>query len=184
MNIYKQLEDALYTSFSTHFPDDRFIFPFLNAPEPQTPYVVLDIQKIDAIGMPQDGGLTDNGTATIVQNYEVKVIVEILGEYDNQTVVGDLAHKIEFSIRTPLFQQVLATNNLSLMRYKPVDRFPRKRDTKTYMCYQQSLFFAYSVSETQDVGYINEATIQGVYHDAGREGHIIENDIVIQNPNL
>lgn len=183
MNVYKQLEDALHASFSTHFPTDRFIFPFLNAPEPQTPYVVIDIQRLDAVGMPQNNGLTDLGVATIVQNYEAKVVIEVLGEYDNLTIVGDLAHKLEFSIRTPLFQQVLATNNLSLMRYKPVDRFPRKRDTKTYMCYQQGLYFAYSVAETQDVGYINEATVQGVYPDAGREGHIIENDIVIQNPN-
>lgn len=184
MNIYKSLEDALYTAFSTHFPTNTFIFPFLNAPEPETPYVVLDIMKVDAIGMAQDSGLTTDGVATILQNYEVKVVIEILGEYDDQTTVGDLAHALEFSIRTPLFQQVLAVNNLSLMRYKPVDRFPRKRDTKTYMCYQQSLFFAYSVNETQDVGYINEATIHGVYNDAGRAGHVIENDIVIQNPNL
>lgn len=180
MNIYKQLEDALHTSFSTYFPTERFIFPFSNGPEPQTPYIVLDVQRIDPVGMAQNAGLTTNGVTTILQDYEIRMVVEVLGEYDDSTTVGDLAHKIEFCIRTPLFQEILAKNNLSLMRYRSVDRFPRKRDTKTYMCYQQGLYFSYSVSETQDVGYINDATIRGVYHDAGREGHIIENDIVIQ----
>ena len=179
MNIYQQLEDALFTAFTSQFPTERITFPFSNAPEPQTPYVVLDIMRLDAQGREQNGGLTSAGVATILQTYEATVRIEVIGEYDNQTVIGDLSHKIEFSLRTPLFQNAFHEQNLSLMRYGRVDRFPRKRDTKTYMCYQQEVIFAYAVTETQDVGYINTVDMEGVYNDAGRDGNVIETQINI-----
>jgi hypothetical protein len=179
MNIYKILEDSLYNAFISQFPDARITFPFSNAPEPQTPFIVLEVVSIDAVGMAHTGGYTDNGITTIMQDYEVELQLEVIGGYDNQTEVGDLAHKIEFSLRTPLFLQALRSNNLSLMRYRPVTRFPRKRDTKTYMCYQQDVYLAYSIVETQDVGYIGQLTLEGVYQDAGREGHTIETLIEI-----
>jgi hypothetical protein len=179
MNIYQQLEDALFTAFSSQFPTERITFPFANAPEPQTPYVILDIMRLDAQGREQNSGLTSAGVATILQTYEATVRIEVIGEYDNQTVIGDLSHKIEFSLRTPLFQNALLEQSLSLMRAGRVERFPRKRDTKTYMCYQQEVYFAYAVTETQDVGYINSVNIEGVYNDAGRDGHVIVNEIII-----
>lgn len=179
MNIYQQLEDALFTSFNTQFPTERITFPFANAPEPQTPYIILDIMRLDAQGREQNSGLTSAGVATILQTYEASVRIEVIGEYDNQTVIGDLSHKIEFSLRTPLFQNAFAEQNLSLMRAGRVDRFPRKRDTKTYMCYQQEVIFAYAITETQDVGYIDTTEIEGVYSYAGRDGHVIETQIII-----
>jgi len=178
-NIYQQLEDALYTSLISQFPNERITFPFNNAPEPQTPYIVIDVMRLDAKGREINSSLATDGVMTIEQVYEAKVRFEVMGEYDDQTLVGDLAHRIEFSLRTPLFQNALRANSLSLMRADSVDRFPRKRDTKTYMCYQLPAFFAYAVTETQDVGYINDVNIEGTYTDAGREGHIIVNEIII-----
>jgi len=181
--IYTDLEDSLYTVYSTMFPDERFTFPFENAPELETPYVIIDVYKIDAVGREQSSSLSTDGVVTVLQTYEVKVRIEVLGEYDNSTVVGNLAHSLEYIIRTPLFYQGLASNKLSLMRYRPFERFPIKRDTKTYMCYKQDLYFAYAVTETQDVGYMDSAIINGVYNDAGREGHVIETQITIpENP--
>lgn len=179
-DIYKGLEDALYNVLASQFPTERISFPFNNAPEPKTPYIIIDVMRIDAIGREQTGTLTTNGELTVTQVYEAKVRFEVLGEYDGQTVVGDLAHKIEFSLRTPLFLEALGTNNLSLMRYKSIDRFPRKRDTKTYMCYQQEVWFSYAITVTQDVGYIDTANLEGVYNDAGREGNIITTEINIE----
>lgn len=178
-DIYKQLEDALYASLISQFPLERITFPFNNAPEPQTPYVVIDVMRLDAVGRETNSSLTSTGVMTILQVYEAKVRLEVMGEYEDQTLVGDLAHRIEFALRTPLFQNALHANSLSFMRANPVDRFPRKRDTKTYMCYQQEVFFGYAITVTQDVGYINNVNVLGVYNDAGRDGHTIETEITI-----
>ena len=180
-NVYKQLEDALYATLHSQFPTERITFPFNNAPEPKTPYVIIDVMRLDPVGREQNTTMTTSGIATVLQVYEATVRFEVMGEYDDNTEVGGLAHRIEFSLRTPLFRDALHVNNLSLMRYGTVDRFPRKRDTKTYMCYQQDVYFSYAVTVTQDVGYINSLNIEGVYNDAGRDGHVITNEIIITN---
>jgi hypothetical protein len=182
MSSFNELEDAVYESLIKLHPTRTFIFAYNNTPEVPMPYTVIDIVKMDAVGTASQEGLTTLGIQSTLQPYEAKVCLETIGENTSAQTAGAIAQEIDFSLRTPLMRDALATNKLSLMRYKPIERFSRIRDTKTFMVYKQDLFFAYSLVDAQDVGYISTLDIDAVYHDAGRAGHVIASTIHVAQP--
>ncbi len=187
MNVYKNLEDSLYTYVMTMFPDWRCIFAFSNGPDVQTPYLVIDVKKIDGVGREYTSSsqfITEDlqSSVTTIQNYEALVRFEFTGKYDVNTELAEMAHQFEFALRTQKGYEEQRRNALSLMRYNPLRRIPLRRDTDTYMHYQLDVVFGYVVSHTEVQDYIISLDIHGVYHDAGREpDHIIETKIEI-NP--
>lgn len=190
MTIYTSLEDSLYNSLSTLFPTARIIFAYQNHPEPKTPYILINVTRLNPVGREEIGSFGPQQSYS--QVYEAQVVLEVIGEYENTTEVGELAATLDFLLASPLMLDAYAVNNLSLMRRRSMERFARTRETKTYMCYQQTAFYAYVVSTTQDVGQIDEVVIGGdigteelptlapsIYRDAGRPGHIIESTLYI-----
>lgn len=175
MNIYQDLEDSLYNVFSTIFPTWRIIFPFQNESEPQTPYLIIDVKRIDAVGREQASGLVtldalgETGTTTVTQNYQAKVRFEIVGLNDTNTTAGDMIHSLELNLRTPAAYELHHKNRVSLMQYSPIERLPLKRETDVYMFYQLDTEFGYSVQFVTEQDWIESTTITGVYRDAGRE---------------
>lgn len=176
MNIYKDLEDALYSYTSTLFPalaaSGRIIFPFQNGPEPATPYLLLDVKRLDAVGREQSSHFVsvdeeDNGTSTTLQHYVADVRFEFIGKYDNNTTLGDLAQTMEMNLRTPRGYELQRANKLSLFRYEPIERVKLKRETDMYMYMQLDAQFGFSVQHVFDQDWIGEVSIlRGVYHDA------------------
>ena len=176
MNIYKDLEDALYAYASAILPDlaaeGRIIFPFQNGPEPATPYLLLDVKRLDAVGREQSSHFVsvdelDNGTSTTLQHYIANVRFEFVGKYDNNAVLGDLAQTLEMNLRTPNGYELQRANNLSLFEYEPIERVKLRRETDTYMYMQLDTQFGFSVQHVFDQDWVGEVRIlRGVYSDA------------------
>lgn len=174
MNIYKDLEDSLYAYVSALFPTWRIIFPFQNGPEPQTPYLVIDVKKLDAVGREQTSGTVsidelDVGTVTTVQNYQAHVRFEFVGKNDSNTTVAEMSHQLELNLRSPKGYELQHIHNISLYMYKPVERLVLKRETDVYMFYQLDTTFGYAVQMVEEQDWIEFTNITGVYRDAGRE---------------
>lgn len=188
MNIYKDLEDSLYNWVESMFPTTRMKFAYDNGPELQTPYLVIDVRKLDPIGRSYNSSDTfvDASNKSFVvsrQDYEALVRFEYVGKYDVNTELAEMAHQLEFALRTQKGYENQRRNNLSLMKYNPVRRLPVKRETDTYMYYQLDVTFGYAVSQRDEQDWIEIIGIDGVYHDAGREpDHEIPTHIEI-NPN-
>lgn len=186
MNIYTNLEDGLYKYVTTLFPDWRVIFAYGNGPEVQTPYLVIDVKKIDAVGQAYNSSALELekdelSYTTTIQNYEAMVRFEFVGKYDVNTELAEMAHQLEFSLRTQRGYEEQRRNALSLMKYNPIRRIPVRRETDTYMYYQLDACFGYVVSRTDVQDYINVLRVDGVYHDAGREpDHIINTTIELK----
>lgn len=187
MNVYQNLEDSLYNFVEAMFPTWRIKFAFDNGPELQTPYLVIDVKKIDAVGRAYTSSskFIDNDNksyTTTEQNYEALVRFELVGKYDINTVLAEMAGQLEFSLRTQRGYENQRRNMLSLMKYNPVRRLAVKRETDTYMYYQLDVTFGYVVSQVEEQDWIIELGIDGVYHDAGREpDHVIQSHIEINS---
>jgi hypothetical protein len=188
MNIYQSLEDGVYKYVNTLFPTWRVIFAYGNGPEVQTPYLVIDVKKMDAKGRSYNSSSqeldfeTQESYTTTIQNYEAHVRFEFVGKYDVNTELAEMAQQLEFALRTQRGYEEQKRNALSLMRYNAIRRIPVRRETDTFMYYQLDVVFGYVVSNTEVQDYIITLGVDGVYHDAGREPeHIIETSIEI-NP--
>ena len=190
MNIYQDLEDSLYNLVIGLFPTWTIIFAFANCEEPTSPYVVIDVRKIESVGreytshMGDINPLTNDAVTITIQDSLVQARFEFVGKYDDNTTTAEMAHQLELAMRTPRGFELMKINRLSLHKKLSVRRLPQKRDTDMYMVYQLDCTFAYCSTVVDDVDWIAVLGIDGVYHDAGREpDHIIETHIDIITPN-
>lgn len=185
MNIFNDLESSLYAVASTLFPTWRIIFPYQNGPEPQTPYLVINVMKLDAIGREytSDGvhvDVSDVGSTTTVQTYSAKVRFELIGLNDTATTAGEMAQEFDFALRTPLAYEQQQINRVSLLRKSPIIRLPLKRETDMYMFFQLDTQFGYTVEWEYEQDWIDATVIHATYNDAGREpDHVITSTIDI-----
>lgn len=186
MNIYQDLEDSLYNVVSGLFPTWTIIFALQNGPEPTTPYLVIDVKRMDAQGREYQSSLVDvdieSNISQIVtlQDYQVKVRFEFVGKYDNNTTLAEMSHQLDMSLRTQIGYDLQKINKLSLFSKSEIERFKLKRETDTFMYYQLDVVFAYTMKVTQEFDYIDVVGLTGVYRDAGREpDHTITNVIDI-----
>lgn len=187
MNIYKDLEDSLYNVLIELFPTMRIIFAYNNAPEPQTPYVAIDVKKLDQIGNEYSSTMVDDylTTPTITTQMDIlaKVRFEVVGKADEQTSTSEMASNIQFFLRTQKGYDIQDKNGLACHGKVSIRRMPLKRETDMYMLYQVDAYFAYTVTSQDDQDWIEVTDFTGVYHDAGREpDHTITTHTEI-NPN-
>lgn len=190
MNVYKDLEDSIYNWVEAMFPTIRMKMAYDNGVELQTPYLSIDVQKMDAVGREynsSDTRVVDNKSyVTTRQDYQAKVRLELVGKYDLNTELSEMAHQLEFALRTQRGYEEQHRQKLSLMSYNPVRRIPVRRETDTYMYYQLDVTFGYAMVNVEEQDWIEIIGIDGVYHDAGREpDHIIHThiDVPETNPN-
>lgn len=172
MNIYQDLEDSLYNIVSSLHPDWTILFAFTNAAEPQNPYLIIDVKKLNPIGreynstpMESDG---DKLVQTTIQDHEATVRFEFIGKYDDQTSVADMAQQLQIELRSQNGYFLQAENRLSLFRTSTLRRLPLPRDTDMYMIYQLDCVFAYAAVLTTENDYATKLEGTGVYHDANR----------------
>lgn len=189
MNTYKDLEDSLYNWVEAMFPDMRMKMAYDNGAELQTPYLSIDVRRMDAVGRSYNSSdtfvLNDKSYVTTRQDYQAMVRLELVGKYDQNTTLAEMAQQLEFALRTQKGYEEQHKNRLSLMTYNPVRRIPVPRETDTYMYYQLDVTFGYAISDVQEQDWIEIIGIDGVYHDAGREpDHIIRTHTdITDNPN-
>ena len=187
-NVYQDLEDSLYAVVEGLFPDWNITFPYQNYPEEQTPFLSIDVMKNDPSGREYQSTLVDvidshTSVSTTLQDYISKVRFEFVGKYDNNTVLASMAQDLDFALRTPKGHELLAKNKLSTLQVGAIDRLKARRETETYMYYQQTNFYAWTMQQRSSVDYIEATDIHGIYHDAGREpDHIIHTYTKIEPP--
>lgn len=179
MNSYQNLEDSVYNVIEGLFPQWMAIFAYYNEESQISPYCSIDVQEISMIGREYQSTLATlkpDGSATTVtvQDTMANVSFKIIGLQDHNTETSEMAHMLQMMLRTPKGYELLAKNNLS---FHGVTKFPRqiqKRDCDTFMVYELVCKFAYANIITDDVNWIEVTSVQGTYHDAGREpDHII-----------
>ncbi|QYW06639.1 hypothetical protein uav_107 [Pseudomonas phage UAVern] len=190
MNIYQDLEDALYNLVYGLFPAWTTIFAYTNGPEPVSPYCVINVRKLDVVGQQYTSHLATadpygHARTMTIQDSLTQVRFEFHGKYDANTTTAEMAQQLELAMRTPKGFELMKLNNLSLHKKMSARRMPVKRDTDMYMVYQLDVTFAYCSMTIDEIDWIETAGITGIYHDAGREpDHIIINKIdVTENPN-
>lgn len=185
MNIYQDLENSLYNVINSLHPDWTVLFAFTNASEPQNPFVVIDVKRLDPCGneytsTPTVGVDGKKLLQTTTQDFEAQVRFEFIGKYDDQTSVAEMALMFQSEIRTPTGYAYQTSNRLSLFNIPTLRRIPVKRDTDIYMIYQLDCTVAFTSSTTDEIDYAVAATGVGIYHDAGREpDHIIVSQFVM-----
>lgn len=186
--IYQNLEDALYNVVEALFPTWRIIFAYGNGPEPQTPYTVIDVRKIDPVGrerLTTTGEVLLSGNIQTIthQDQEVQVRFELIGKYDDNTTLGEMVNDLQVALRSQRGFELQAANTLALHKMLSIRRIPVKRETDMYMVYQLDATFAYTAQMTDENDWIDAVGLTGVYHDAGREpDHVIINNIEINYP--
>ena len=186
MNIYQDLEDSLYNIVSALHPDWTILFAFTNAAEPQNPYLIIDVKKLNPIGREYNStpvfGET-HLTQTTIQDHEATVRFEFIGKYDDQTSVAEMAQLLQIELRSQYGYELQATNRLSLFNISTLRRLPLPRDTDMYMIYQLDCTFAYAAVLTTEQDYARGANGTGVYHDANRPPeYVLETEFEITLP--
>ena len=185
MSTFNDLENSLYAVASALFPSWRIIFPYQNGPEPETPYLVINVMKLDSVGREHnsDGVSVDQfdvGTTSSVQTYNAKVRFELIGLNDTNTTAGEMIHELDVALRSPMAYELQHRNNLSLLRKSPVTRLPLKRETDMFMFFQIDAQFGYTVKYVYEQDWIEATTLYAIYNDAGREpDHVITSTIDI-----
>lgn len=188
MNLYKDLEDSIYKILIALFPTWRIIFAFTNGPEPQTPYVVIDVKKLSPIGREYIStlvslDLAENGTTTTIQDFLSNIRFEIIGKYDDNTETSEMCQQLLNAMRTPRGYEEQARNKVALHKQPTSRRIPLKRETDMYMVYQIDYVFAYSATTQDAQDYILATSVDGVYNDAATPpDHTIETHIEINYP--
>ena len=173
MNIYQDLEDALYNIVSTLHPEWNILFAYTNAAEPVNPYLSIDVKKLNPCGREYSSTPTigEDGSKliqTTIQDHEATVRFEFIGKYDDNTTVADMAQRLQIELRTPTGYELQAVNRLSLYKLSTLRRLPLPRDTDMYMIYQLDCVFAYSTQVTTEQDYATAINGNGVYHDANQ----------------
>lgn len=190
MNIYKDLEDSLYDLVIGLFPTWTIIFAYANCEDPVSPYMVIDVRKLETIGQQYTSHLgevnllTGDAVTTTIQDSLTQVRFEFVGKYDDNTTTAEMAHQLELAMRTPKGFELMKLNRLALHKKMSARRLPVKRDTDMYMVYQLDVTFAYCSMTVDDNDWIAITGVNGIYHDAGREpDHIINTHFDITTPN-
>lgn len=190
MNIYEDLEDSLYNVIEGLFPDWRIVFAYTNAPEPLTPYLVIDVKKLVQSGGEYSSTLVDTGfdpdavpTTYMSQDMLAKVRFEIVGKYEENSVTSEMTQQLQLLLRSQKGYELQERNRLSRHGQFANRRLPLKRETDMYMLYQVDATFAYTATSQDEQDYIIATGVTGIYHDAGREpDHVIINKLDINYP--
>ena len=188
-NIYEELEDSIYDTIVALFPDWRVIQAFNNGPEPETPYIAIDVKRMTRLGQGVTSSLGDINAAgefvtVIIQDHEARVHLEVIGKNGTIPEIGNMSTRLEAALRSPKGYDILEENKLSVLRQPQVRRLQDKRDTDMYMIWQHEYRFAYATYETEETeDYIGGVGIDATYYDAGREpDHIIKHKIDVTFP--
>lgn len=185
LDVYKSLEDSLFDVVSKQFPDWRTIFSFQNGPEPRTPYLIIDIKRLESIGSGQTSGavsvdpITGHSTTTTTQDYKTKVRFEFVGKYENNNTLAEMAHAMEASLRTPRGLELQKRNRLSLYQVNAIERVRLPRETDMFMYYQLDVVFGYCIQMIEEQHWIEATSIIENFDDSGSGSQNVSDPVTI-----
>lgn len=173
--FYQDFEDSLYTSITTLIPTLPAIFEHGNGPEEVTPYVTIQVVQLDQVGREQISTLANPDNVLVVKHYEGWVRFRFIGNQETQLSAGEFASDFNFFMDSPVYQETLLRNKLSLMRKTPLRRVPMLRDTDWYTGFQFDAYFAFAVEAEQIVD-----TIETVEYTATFNNPVPPNVVITQ----
>lgn len=172
MSAYEDLQQAVrklcIKCLSEYFPtqadqDELIYFSHDNGPEPDRPYVVINILGMDQKGHAVRSSLlqSDNATFTTQASYEATVQFGFCG-----TSAGTLAQEFTQRINNSvLVIDSYRTTKLGVMRKTNVRRIPQKRDTQWIEYFNIDVVFSYVLLTKETVDYIEAVVVEDVYRD-------------------
>lgn len=164
MSFYTDFEDSVYRALSTMFPTASFVFANDNGPEEQTPCGIIQVIALDQVGRESVSTLTDNTRKVLVtKTYEGRVSLTFVGSSETNLQAAELAADFDFFVESPVQQDILLREKLSLMRKSRINRVPMRWDTVWYTGYQLDVFFAFTVAAEQSVDTIEKTIYTGVF---------------------
>lgn len=175
MNIYTSLQNNVYDSLATLFPDTTIVQAYTNGPEPRSPYIVFDLYSVKQQGQEYIETFTSiEGRQQIYSHYSCLIRLEFAAPTQDFRA-AELANELYFIVDYTTSQEVFLKNNLSYLRKSSIRKIPKKRDTDWWMFYQIDLHFGYQVEARQDTGVIESVEIQG--------GYVREDGTILQTQN-
>lgn len=163
MNIYTSLQNSVYDSLATLFPNTTIVQAYTNGPEPKSPYIVFDLYSVKQQGQEYvETYVTPDGLQQIYSHYSCLIRLEFAAPTQDFRA-AELANEMYFKVDYTTSQEVFLRNNLSYLRKSSIRKIPKKRDTDWWMFYQIDLHFGYQVEARQNTGVIESVEIKGEY---------------------
>lgn len=168
MSIYSQLETSLYDScvagLSNYYPNTPIIFSHGSGPEPNVPYITLQILSVEQMGRTQTATRADP-----VYNEDEEITHYVLNSQGHYEVTvqfsgvgsnaGGLTFDFHHLLNTTLVWEKFQINSLYPIRKTDVRRAPMLRETQWVERYNFDVVFTYSVSTNQTVDVIEYYTL-------------------------
>ena len=169
MSIYSQVRQALRLGtlvvLNDYFPttdakNKGIIYSHTSGTEPTTPYVVIQIVKVNQEGRTSYSSYADEiENLTIVNHYKITAQFSFVG-----TLAGDMAYDFDNAIiNNTVIREAFQRLNLAPVEKSTLRRVPALRETKWIEYENLDVVFTYAVKTTQAVDIIEHIRI--VYAD-------------------
>lgn len=153
------------------YPSSPVIFSHQNAPEPSSPYCVINPLIVNQIGRSEISTLT--GESVLVGEVETRQLY-YKTTYEAQiqfTFAGSNAEDLAFYFHNSVCNNrtisfVYRKNNLSPMRKSTLRRNPQRRDTQWVDFWNVDVTFLYTVVTKQDVDWVEHISVKDSDSDA------------------
>lgn len=173
MSIYSDLRQALRLGtivvLKDYFPTTNtqnagIIFSHTGGTEPSTPYVVIQIVKVNQEGRTSySSAASDDEKLTIVNHYKITAQFSFIG-----TLAGDMAYDFNNAITNNVVMwEAFQKYNLTPVEKSTLRRVPALRNT-TWIEYENlDVVFTYAVKTTQAVDIVERIILK--YPDSDEE---------------
>lgn len=175
------VEDDLYRSLKAMMPNLPIVIADQNGPELQSPYCVINLITMSAIGREQEHHYTtqlESGdwefTTETRETYEALVRFFFLGkDSSSESAASNLASAFHSALNISNKRYYFAQNNLSIMRKSSVRRAPVVRETDRYNSYSVEVTFAYCLKTTENPEYFDTVSVSGEITGTANDPYLI-----------
>lgn len=163
IDAWESLENNLVDLVEALYPDLTVILSFENGREPPTPYAVINVDALDAVGREVTETLSHQTSGqemlTTQEVYEASVAFTFIGKTTSESanLAADFSHKLA----TPAVYDLLDSYSLSLMEKGPVRRVPLRRETDWYNSYVQEAKLTFAIQTENAAQVVEHVSIDG-----------------------
>jgi hypothetical protein len=170
----ESLENSLQSILKPELGVSVFAPTNQNMPEQTLAYATYDLLTINHIGRLQKGQIDTNGIRTFYEQYEV--VFRIIAYGQNAT---GILQKLSRGLCKETVLEALLDANLPYSSKTAVRRLPEVISSRWEERAQMNVRFFTSSEDTDDVGFINSATIDGHYYN--EKGDLVLTDTIDVN---
>lgn len=167
---YTAVEDAVVTALTPILTPLGLYLAYQNGPEPATPYCMINVRDLDAVGREQISSqaneLLDEFNLTIIENYQTTIQFEFTGKNLSSNNGGDEALKFSTLLMTPVVQQALRAAGLSYLSKSVIRRVPKLRETAWYTAFVIDVAFLVTIETVQQTNVVDSVSITGEYQNS------------------